>query len=74
MRNTFCLKSVSSSKDISASQLNTSTSKNLWSFSKDSRFKNQIISNLFVIPVATASTISLRLLEKKEHLLVMAKI
>lgn len=39
MRNTFCLKSVSSSKDISASQLNTSTSKNLWSFSKDSRFK-----------------------------------
>lgn len=38
MRKSFCLDSVSSFKDINASPLNRSTSKNLWSFAKDARF------------------------------------
>jgi len=43
MRSSFILKSVSSVEDISRSQLNTSRSKNLYSFSKDSRFKRPIV-------------------------------
>lgn len=43
MRSSFVLKSVSSVEDISKSQLNTSKSKNLWSFSKDSRFKKPVV-------------------------------
>lgn len=43
MRSSFILRSVSSTEDISKSQLNTSKSKNLWSFGKDSRFKRPIV-------------------------------
>lgn len=39
MRNSFCLESVSTTHQISASPINTSTSKQLYSFSKDYRFK-----------------------------------
>lgn len=44
MRKSFCLNSVSSSKQINKSPLNTSTSKNLYSFSKESRFKQETIA------------------------------
>lgn len=39
MRSSFCLDSVSSARQINLSPLNTSSSKQLFSFSKDSRFK-----------------------------------
>ena len=39
MRNTFCLNSVTSYNQIHSSPVNRSSSKNLWSFAKDSRFK-----------------------------------
>lgn len=41
MRKSFCLDSVSSFRDINQSPLNRSTSKNLWSFSKDNRFQKE---------------------------------
>ena len=43
MRSSFILKSVSSTEDISKGMLNTSKSKHLWSFSKDSRFKKPLV-------------------------------
>ena len=43
MKNSFCLKSVVSSRQINLSPLNRSTSKNLWSFGKDSRFKKPLV-------------------------------
>ncbi len=42
MRKSFCLKSVASSKQISENQLNRSPSKSLFSFPKDTRFKNEM--------------------------------
>ena len=41
MRKSFCLDSVSSFKDIARSPVNRSTSKHLWSFSKESRFPQE---------------------------------
>ena len=39
MRSTYCIYPVSSTQQISKSPINTSPSKQLYSFSKDSRFK-----------------------------------
>ncbi len=38
MKDSYCLKSVTTFRDIHLNPLNTSTSKNLWSFAKDERF------------------------------------
>ena len=43
MRSSFCLDSVSTARQISLSPLNTSSSKQLYSFSKDSRFKQPAV-------------------------------
>lgn len=40
MQKSICLSSVSSFKQINSSPLNRSSSKHLWSFSKDDRFKS----------------------------------
>jgi hypothetical protein len=39
MKSEYCLKSVTSFADVNKNPLNTSISKNLWSFAKDERFK-----------------------------------
>lgn len=39
MRSSYCLDSVSSARQISLSPLNNSSSKQLYAFSKDQRFK-----------------------------------
>jgi hypothetical protein len=41
MRKSFCLDSTSSFKDINQSPVNKSTSKHLWSFTKESRFPQE---------------------------------
>ncbi len=41
MRKSFCLDSVSSFKDVNQNPLNRSTSKNLWTFSKEDRFPKE---------------------------------
>lgn len=42
MRSSFCLESVSNARQINLNPLNSSTSKQLYSFSKDGRFKKDI--------------------------------
>lgn len=52
MRSDFVLESVSSARQINLSPLNTSTSKHLYSFSRDSRFKlpPPYCDNIYDIP------------------------